>query len=290
MGAERSILSGPVTQVIGPTLTHGNWLVHSNSTLSIPGASITNSGGNVVSMVWARRSPRLIRSSTTAGRSKYWAGKFATSVGYTNSGTTVVGTTSVLTINGDLTNTGTIDMGGVMVVNYSGASPIGDIGAQVVSGFAGGSWNGIGINSTPAALVAADNSNPHKTGVGYADASALGIVGTGTLAGQAVDDTSVVVRYTLLGDTNLDGVVNAIDFNALASNFGYDPDKSWISGDANYDGVVNTADFNALASNFNEPLAAPALGAFVPEPSTLILASLIPAALRRRHRLKIGQT
>jgi hypothetical protein len=97
-----------------------------------------------------------------------------------------------------------------------------------------------------------------------------------------VDDTSVVVRYTLLGDTNLDGVVNAVDFNALASNFGGDPGKTWINGDANYDGVVNTADFNALASNFNQPLAAPALGGLVPEPGILILAALIPISGRRR--------
>jgi hypothetical protein len=282
-GTGKANLTGAITQVVGPTLTRGTWIVNDAATLNMGGASITNNAANVTLNGPGSSFDVINPLSNNSGTFQLLGGRaFATSAGFTNSGRIVVGASSVLTINGDLTNTGTIDMGGVMVVNYSNASPISDIAAQIASGFAGGSWNGIGINSTPAALVAADLSNPHKTGVGYADASALGIVGTGTLAGQPVDDTSVVVRYTLLGDTNLDGVVNAVDFNALASNFGGDPGKTWINGDANYDGVVNTADFNALASNFNQPLAAPALGGLVPEPGILILAALIPISGRRR--------
>ena len=78
--------------------------------------------------------------------------------------------------------------------------------------------------------------------------------------GQSVDGSSVLVRYTWSGDANLDGVVNALDFNALASNFGGASNRFWYQGDFNYDGMTNTADFNALASNFNLALPSPALG------------------------------
>ena len=93
------------------------------------------------------------------------------------------------------------------------------------------------------------------------------------------------MRYTWSGDANLDGLVNALDFNALASNFGGASGKLWNQGDFNYDGVTNTLDFNALASNFNVPLlASPPLGTLVPEPIGLPLAMLLMGGCRRRLR------
>ncbi len=215
------IFNAPVTQVIGPALSHGAWAIHSGSTLSIPGASITNNAANInldgVGSSFSAINPIATNSGTfqiTGGRN------FTTSASYTNSGQTVVGTSSALTITGDLNNTGTIDVGGVLIVDYATTSPLATIASQIASGYASGAWNGIGINSTPAALVAADQSALHKTGLGYADASALGIVGTGTVAGVTVDDTAVVIRYTLAGDANLDGQVNTLDFAMLAGDFG----------------------------------------------------------------------
>src|SRR2546430_6698224 len=75
--------------------------------------------------------------------------------------------------------------------------------------------------------------------------------------------TNVTVAYTYAGDSNLDGKVNALDFNSVATNFS--GATQWTSGDFNYDGAVNGLDFNALASNFNSTLtiAAPSLGALV---------------------------
>ena len=51
-------------------------------------------------------------------------------------------------------------------------------------------------------------ANATGTGVGYAEASqALGISGaqTASWGGETVDATSVLARYTLLGDATLDG-------------------------------------------------------------------------------------
>jgi hypothetical protein len=68
--------------------------------------------------------------------------------------------------------------------------------------------------------------------------------------------------FSLTGDANHDGVVNALDFNALASNYGK-PGMNFANGDFNFSGSVDSLDFAALAANFNStaPTAAPTLAA-----------------------------
>jgi hypothetical protein len=101
--------------------------------------------------------------------------------------------------------------------------------------------------------------------------------------GQSIDNTSVLARLTYNGDANLDGKVNALDFNALATNFGK-TSQFWSNGDFNYDGTVNTQDFTALAGNFNAPpLTEPALGTLVPEPACLLAVGVIGLLARRRR-------
>ena len=81
-----------------------------------------------------------------------------------------------------------------------------------------------------------------------------------SIAGGAIGyldhgEGTTLVRYTLAGDANLDGKVNALDFDALASNFG-GAGSFWTQGDFNYDGAVTSMDFVALAMNFNSTLPA----------------------------------
>jgi autotransporter-associated beta strand protein len=120
--------------------------------------------------------------------------------------------------------------------------------------------------------------------IGYADNSTLGRT---TFGGVSVDATKLLVGFVYSGDSNLDGRVNALDFNAVASNFG-GASKFWTNGDFSYDGTVNTVDFNALALNFNrsEPTPVPGLGALVPEPASMgaILMAGGWAMLHRRRR------
>jgi T5SS/PEP-CTERM-associated repeat protein len=172
-----------------------------------------------------------------------------------------------------------------MIVDYTGASPIASIQSAIHSGFASQTWTGTGISSSQAAAVAADSSNPHKTAMGFAEASDLFTGLSGTFLGQSVDNTSVLVRYTLRGDANLDGVVNALDFNALSTNFG-SSGKRWSQGDYNYDGAVDTSDFAFMAANFGDsiPSPVPALGAAVPEPSAIALLVGLLRVPRRRRR------
>jgi hypothetical protein len=202
-------------------------------------------------------------------------------------------TLNTLTINGgqlDLTNTH-------LFIDYgSGPEPIASIAAWIASGYAGGAWTGPGIMSTTAP------SNPNY-GIGYADSA-----DPGNPAG--LPSGTIEIKYTLLGDANLDGVVNALDFGILAANFNKGV-TGWDKGDFNYDNVVSAIDFGELAANFNKgasgaaigpgPLSDPALVAFaeanglmadVPEPASagIMVMAWLGILARRWRRLPRGHT
>ena len=168
-----------------------------------------------------------------------------------------------------------------LVIDYDGPSPLNDVKDRIASGYAGGSWTGDGIRSSTAASVSG-------TGVGFAEASALGI---SDFHGEPLDDTALVIAYARYGDANLDGSVNLSDFNRLAANFG-STSGTWSSGDFNYDGQVNLADFNLLAANFGLSASGPALtpgdwstlATAVPEPAAGTLALAAFSCLRARNR------
>jgi hypothetical protein len=173
-----------------------------------------------------------------------------------------------------------------LIIDYSGASPGPDVQRYLRSGFAGGSWNGTGLASSAAA---ADAQRRHA--LGFAEGVDLFGSAGGVFDGVFVDSSSIVVAYTIYGDTNLDGIVNLADFNRLAGNFG-GSNKTWSHGDFNYDGVVNLSDFNRLAASFGFSAAGPevtpddwsALASAVPEPSGLAVAMGMAAAVTWRGR------
>jgi hypothetical protein len=195
-------------------------------------------------------------------------------------------TVNTLTINGgqlDLTNTH-------LFIDYgSGPDPISMIRAYLIAGCNGGAWNGPGINSSIAALPA----NSHY-GIGYAD-GADGIV-AGLSSGQ------IEIKYTLLGDADLDGAVTGSDFTILASNPGQSV-SSWDKGDFDYDGVVSGSDFTALVENLGKSAsgadiilpaadyaaidafaAANGLMADVPEPASMLLIPMAGFGILARRR------
>ena len=158
--------------------------------------------------------------------------------------------------------TGRIDLaGGAMIYDYTGDSPLSTVRDLLALGRDDGAWDGDGITSSNAAV------DP-TTAVGFGEATDLSGSLPAVFASETVDDTSILLRFTKLADANLNGGVNALDFNALATNFGVSG-ASWAGGDFNYDGMVDTMDFTALATRFNEslptsasrvPLALPAGG------------------------------
>jgi hypothetical protein len=199
-----------------------------------------------------------------------------------NTGTSVVNTIT-LASNGrlDLTDNG-------LIVEYTGGSPAASIRTLLAAGRAAGAWNGInGIGSSLA--------NANGRAVGYAEASSLG--SPATFLGQPVDATSILIRYTVDGDTNLDGATNFSDLLSLAANYN-GTSKVWFQGDFNYDGSVSFSDLLILAATYNQSLTGDlsnsptgtfagdwALAqAIVPEPATLTLLLASTAVLSRRRR------
>ncbi len=98
-------------------------------------------------------------------------------------------------------------------------------------------WLGSGITSRFAAF------EPARIGVGYAEASQLFGGGGGVFMGQSVAamNEAVLIRATLLGDTDLNAIVDGVDFiNWNSHKFG---PGDWLQGDFNYDGIVDGQDF-----------------------------------------------
>src|SRR5262249_42372225 len=134
------------------------------------------------------------------------------------------------------------------IINYSGSSPIASIQSMIASGYNAGAWNGGGINSSTAA------TSPNSA-IGYAEATDLFNTFPNTFAGQPIDATSLLMRYTTQGDANLDRTTDSVDFNLLAAHFS-ETGTSWFTGDFNYDGTTDTIDFNLLAGAFGQSIAA----------------------------------
>jgi hypothetical protein len=100
-------------------------------------------------------------------------------------------------------------------------------------------------------------------------------------------DHLTLEALALPGDSNLDGSVNALDFNILASNFGQSTSVNWLNGDLNGDGVVNTMDFTLLANGFGASMSPAISGSLVPEPCALaILPGMMWLGLRQRSRAR----
>ena len=74
----------------------------------------------------------------------------------------------------------------------------------------------------------------------------------------------------LIGDANLDGVVNAIDLNRLGRNWNRSV-SAWSSGDFTADGSVGPPDLNALALRWQDTIPAAANPVAIPEPPALPL-------------------
>ena len=82
-------------------------------------------------------------------------------------------------------------------------------------------------------------------------------------------------------DLNLDGFVDALDFGILASNFG-PTSGGYADGNLNGDAFIDAADIGIMFGAWTGDVGPAAT--IVPEPSTLLLASLAGCALLHRRR------
>jgi autotransporter-associated beta strand protein len=195
-----------------------------------------------------------------------------------------------------ITGNGVLDItNNHMIVTYApGTQATVDaaIRSYLIAGRSGGTWAGTsGITSSVAALPA----NSHYA-IGYADGA------DGKVAG--LSSGQIEIKYTLLGDADLDGVVTGSDFTALVGNLGKSG-RVWDQGDFEYTGSVTGSDFTDLVSNLGKSTVGAAvviptadyvaidafatangLMADVPEPASmglLILGAVGVLARRRRN-------
>jgi hypothetical protein len=103
----------------------------------------------------------------------------------------------------------------------------------------------------------------------------------------------------VIGDANLDGVVNGTDYGLVLLNYGLSGSAAtWGTGDVNYDGVINGTDYGLVLLNYGQVLppqfsglsgaGSSGAGSSVPEPGTLALLGCglfgLLAYAWRKHR------
>jgi hypothetical protein len=159
-------------------------------------------------------------------------------------GTSVVNT---LNIAGGASPTARLDLGdNDLIIDYTGASPYSTVRAQVTAGHAFGAWNGNGIASRAANLDAAQ-----ITALGLVEgADYIGAMGN-TFSGQTIDATSLLIKYTYYGDTDLSGEVDFDDYARIDTTFlGGGVTNKWFDGDFDYNGVVDFDDYALIDAAF----------------------------------------
>jgi hypothetical protein len=165
-------------------------------------------------------------------------------------------------------------LGGALVVRSGGYSPIATL---------------LSSNRLHSSLVNTGGRNDFAT-LGAIPNSLSGLALYSSFLGTPVTPTDTLVRFTYRGDTNLDGTLNAADFNAVLSGL-TNSLTGWQNGDINYDGTVNGTDWSLFLSAYNFVLggglpfsndASPA--GSIPEPTSAAILLAGTALFARRRR------
>jgi alpha-D-ribose 1-methylphosphonate 5-triphosphate synthase subunit PhnH len=64
--------------------------------------------------------------------------------------------------------------------------------------------------------------------------------------GQTVDATTVIVKYTYVGDADLNGYVDAADYGVIDNFIQFPGASGYFNGDFNFDGVIDAADYGHI--------------------------------------------
>ncbi len=127
------------------------------------------------------------------------------------------------------------------IIHYSGSTPFTTLRSSLHSGYNNQSWTGNGITSSTAAA-----GSPQITGIGIMEGTTYrSIYGTSaTFDGEAVDTTSILLKYTYYGDTDFNGHVNFDDYARIDNHTGW--------RDFNHSGTVNFDDYALMDAAFNQ--------------------------------------
>lgn len=239
----------------------------SNFTFTVPAGSTLKLSGNdnATGQALGSNGPGLLQmKNIRAGSMTISNGTVQVLSNGTDTATSILGSLSI-------SSGGQLDLkNNDLIINSTSGNQTSTVRNYLVNSYDAGKWDlpgGIGTSAVAA-------SNPTTT-LGYADNSLLGL---SNFDSQSVNGSSVLVKYTYLGDANLDGVVDSKDYAMITPG-----GSSWMQGDFNYDGVVNQDDYAlymyGLAAQ-GSPIHQ------VPEPvsSVILVASFIFGSLHRGRR------
>jgi hypothetical protein len=246
------------------TLSGGTWRVGGGSTIDFSPLFITYNNATI-EIAGPEAVFTCIRNlEKNLGTLRFSGGaRYTQSYNLANSGFIDITQGSTLNLYSMPINTGTINIDGVMLIQSSSSSSLTNVRALLSSG---------AVQSE----MANASISPKKT-LAYFKPFSLGSTSFG---GLPVSTYTVAIAPALLGDTNLDGRVNTMDFNSLSGGFGQ-TNKYWTNGDFSYDGTIDSLDFNLFLSNYGSS-AEPSLGALIPEPTGLVTSVTVFLGLRRR--------
>lgn len=186
---------------------------------------------------------------------------------------TLLQVTGTLKIGGlSPTWTGTLDLGGNDMDLKSADLPT--LTSQIRQGW-NNHWQSAGgiISSTAAA------DTTHLTTLGL-----LLNTNTSTVPASAyyttfdsapVANTDILVKYTYVGDANLDGTVTPADYTMIDNGW-LSHLTGWSNGDFNNDGIINASDYTLIDNAFNTQgvrIAAQQAGSIAPPPATPTFAT-----------------
>ncbi|MFO8013290.1 MAG: hypothetical protein R6X20_08300, partial [Phycisphaerae bacterium] len=227
-GAGTNTLSVPLTMGSGfaCTVAEGNTLALTGG-LDADGCALTKDGPGTLALAAAEN---LARLDVQAG-----------TVRLTGAAPLVTRHLAVDTAAGALLDL----MENNLIVDYDPSPNTHDeVLAAVKSAWASGGWDGSGItcdgDAGTFALGVADNADTEFPTRNYLEDETI-----------PVDESSILVRYTLYGNANLDDRVDAADLNKVLINYGEilaDPGDimPWFLGNFNYDDRVDAADLNRV--------------------------------------------
>ena len=296
---------GPVVDNLGVSLNNGAKLVLGS--LAAPSAAfvlpedLTYSGGGSLQLA-----PTPSYSSGTVNSITVSDGNtVAISIGTAPAADVTRGLLTTQSVSFTSPGSGALDIANNDLV-ITGQS-LATVTAMAATGYNLGSWNGPGIISSAAA-----HNSSHLTAVGVIsndNGSGTPLYGNGgavagTFDGAIPADGNTLVKYTYVGDANLDGKVDGSDYSLIDVAYSADaaylaanpggtslPYSGWYNGDFNYDGVVDGTDYSLIDNAFNNQGARFAAStaqvaglSAVPEPASLGLAFLSAAGLVLRCR------
>jgi hypothetical protein len=311
---------GAIRSLAGNNTWNGSWFVVAPTSVGVDAGTLTLTGVVFDSAQSAANGFTKVGGGTLVGTQFALNGAMNVSVGTVKLQPNIATASRVgaLTIAGDSTPTATLNLsnGALVIDNPTFAAAQAThtlVNAQVRYANHDFAWDRPGITSNNAAT---DIGNSIPTSIGILLNNDGGgnplFYGDGTslpkFRNQSVNSNTVLMRYTYLGDSDLGGTVDSLDFTLFQLGFtNSSPYVGWAWGDYDYSGVVDSVDFTLFQFGFaaqgpalGDPLLAsvvdfagahnlaliPELTA-VPEPATIGLLGMSTLGLlarrRRRH-------